>query len=361
MTRIIRTVVGPGPIVVFAALGLWMSPAGWQGGTAGPAPATVLSDIGLSAQDIAVVERGEAVARVLDTDRRQVAVVGAVRINGPRASLVQRFRTVDYLKSGSAVLDAGQLGDPPRPSDLNGVPFEPYDLDLRDCRPGDCRVRLSDADIARFQREVQWSRPDWQAQSAAIWRDILGSVASGYVRAGASALPVFANKEARLPVADELAVLLKESQFLRSLAPGMLEHLRNPARNGLPRSEALLYWSKEDFGIRPVLRLTYQAIHGPEPSAAAPEPPVVIASTQLYAAHYLDAAVGFLIAMRAPGRDGGDGFYLIAVNRARTRSLSSFTRRLVRSTVQKRSRSSLEKVLLSAKAALEGNRTLGPR
>jgi len=44
---------------------------------------------------------------------------------------------------------------------------------------------------------------------------------------------------------------------------------------------------------------------------------------------------------------------MLSVNRVRTRSLTSFTRSLVRSIVQRRSRDAMEGILKSTKAALE--------
>jgi hypothetical protein len=179
---------------------------------------------------------------------------------------------------------------------------------------------------------------------------------AAYTRDGATALPVYANKEDPLAVADEQALLLTETAFVRNLAPGLLGHLRDPAHRALSGGEGLLYWSKEDFEIRPVLRITYQAIYTPGPTGGRPQRqrPIVIGTTQVYAAHYLDAAVSFLIAMEPSSADAGRGFYLIAVNRARTRSLDGFFRRFPRAAVQKRTRSGLEKILRAAKAGLEG-------
>jgi hypothetical protein len=320
-----------------------------------PAPVDVLRQVGLLPAEISAVERGEAVAKLLDTDRRQVAVAGAVRIKGSRERLVARVHSLDYLKRSTAVIDAGVLTNPVGADDFAAMPFEPYDLDLRECRPGDCRVRLSDADILRFQRETDWNSPDWQSKSAAVWREVLLSYVTAYLKGGSKALPVYANKPDRLSVADEQALLLKETAFIHSLAPGLLEHLWHPAARPLPGSERLVYWSKEDFEIRPVLRITYHTVYtaGRPPSPDQP-PPVVIGTTQLYSAHYLDAAVSFLIALEPPRADRGNGFYLIAVNRARTRSLGGFFRRFARAAVQKRSREGLEKILRSTKAALEG-------
>lgn len=354
MTFIIRALSGRALLLGATTAALVSGSRPYARGEQRPAPVEVLQQVGLSGDEIAAVERGDAVARLIETDRRQVAVAGAVRIRGRREALVERLRTIDFLERSSALMGAGVLTNPYGPDDLNAVPFEPYDLDLRACRPGDCRVRLSDADIMRFQRDVKWNSPAWQEESASIWREVLASYVAGYSRHGAKALPVFANKEERVAVADEQALLLTETAFIRYLAPGLLAHLRDPAGRPLPGSVGFVYWSKEDFEIRPVLRITYQAIYSPEPSSNQPERPIVIGSTQLYAAHYLDAAVMFLIALQPPPADADKGFYLIAVSRARTRSLSGWLRRIPRATVQKRSRHNLEKVLWSAKSSVEG-------
>jgi hypothetical protein len=81
---------------------------------------------------------------------------------------------------------------------------------------------------------------------------------------------------------------------------------------------------------------------------------VVIATNQIYADHYLDAALGLTMAVASPDANG-ESFYMIAVNRARTRSLSGFLRRLVRGTVQGRSREAMRKILTATRSALESN------
>ena len=63
------------------------------------APATVMTPRDLlrtvaqfTDADWGMVERGLAVAKVLDTDTREVAIAGAVRIHGTRDKLVARSR-----------------------------------------------------------------------------------------------------------------------------------------------------------------------------------------------------------------------------------------------------------------------------
>jgi hypothetical protein len=313
-----------------------------------PDPAALLGRIGFTAREIGDVERGVAVARVLDTDNREIAVIGAVRINASPDPLAARFRQLDYLRGREAVLQLGTFGRVPSAADLQALRFEAYDLDVRDCRPGDCKVRLSAEDISRFTREVNWGAPDWATASAKIWRDVLSGYASGYVARGAAALPVFVNKEEALKVESERAILLRQLEVLEPCAPQLYRYVRTPA-GGRPRGlEDLTYWAVEDFGVRPVMRVVHQAMY----RAPGPDASLAIASSQIYAAHYLDAAENFVCALVRPGSSGRE-FYLISVNRARTRSLSGVLRAFARSTVRGRSRDAMEKILTSTKASLE--------
>lgn len=304
----------------------------------------------LSDRDLAALERGEAVAKVLDTDAREIAVAGAVRIASETDRLVERYRDIQHLKRGAVVLDAGTFSSPPLPSDLAGAPFEDYSLDLRDCQPSDCRVRLSERDISRFHSEVNWRRPDWRMRSAAIWRDVLAGYTAAFAREGRRALPVFANKRESVSVAAELATLVEGIQFMGLFAPDLYTYM-SEYRPPLPEGAVeTLYWSKEDFGIRPVFRVSKQVIF------RAPLEPMrlVVLTTQIYADHYMDAALILTVAIDAPGPRRG--FYLVSVSRARTRSLSGLLRSFVRSTVQGRSREALRKILTSTKTSLEAGR-----
>lgn len=312
------------------------------------APWTLLRQIArFTEAEWRAVERGEAVARVLDTDTRQVAVVGAVRIRGPRERLIERYRDVESLKNSSLVLDVGRFSRLPQPADLAAAPLEPYSLDLRGCRPGDCRVRLGAADIERFQREVPWHHGGWRERSAAIWRDVLARYARAYWTVGRRALPEFVNKPEPLSVASELSLLLQEYGFVAAYSPEFHRYMQEFGPAAPPGSEHALYWTKEDFGVRPVIRINHQVVY----RTAGASPVALIATNQVYADHYLDAALNLALAIDAGG--GGRDFYLIAVSRARTRSLSGLLRRFVRATVQGRSRAGLEKILTSTKRALE--------
>ena len=77
-----------------------------------------------------------------------------------------------------------------------------------------------------------------------------------------------------------------------------------------------------------------------------------MATKQFYAAHYFDAGLGFTFTFN----DRASGFYMLSVNRVRTRSLTGIMRTMVRTIVQRRSREAMEGILRSTKAGLEGKR-----
>ena len=298
--------------------------------------------------DIAALERGEPVARVLDTDRREIAVVGAVRIHAETARLFERYRNISNLANSAVVMQVGRFGMPPKPDDLNPLIFENYDLDtIRQCKPGDCGVRLSTENMDHFAREVNWRAPDWRQQAATEWRQLLAKDMADYVTTGK--LGDYRNKETPLDVASEFAILYEASSYFEPSAPQFFGYVRNFPQVRLDNVENILYWSKDDI-YRPVTRMTHLILY---PQTDGAQRPGIIATKQIYAAHYFDAGLGLTFTYR----DGGSGFYMLSVNRVRTRSLTGIMRTVVRAVVQRRSREAMEGILRSTKTGLEQ----GPR
>lgn len=299
---------------------------------------------GFTPADLARLDRGEPIARILDTQRRDVAIVGAVRIRAPRERLLARYRNISNLQSSTVVLQAGRIGAPPRPEDFQDLTFEAYDLDtIRECEPGDCGVRLSTLQLERFRRDVRWQAPDWRQQAAALWRRLLADYASEYLARGA--LADYRNKAEPLNVADEFTILFDRSRPLSAATPAFFTYLQRFPRSSLSGVENILYWSKDDLGLRPVTSVTHLSLYTPPRDSREP---VAIGTRQIYATHYFDAALGMTLAL-----EDADGFYMVCVNRARTRSLASFTRAIVRGVVERRSRDAVEHMLRSTKRALE--------
>ena len=312
--------------------------------TANQAHALLRSTAAFTNAELARLDRGEPIAKVLDTDRREVAIVGAVRIAGSQAQLFARYRIPSNVRTSDVVMETGRFSATPVPDDLRDLHFEDYDLDtIRTCKPGDCGVRLSTRDMERFAREVNWSGPNWKQQAGDLWRQLLAANANAYLANGT--LGDYRNKATPLDVADEFKILFQAFADFEKLSPEFMAHLRQFPAARLHGTEDFLYWSKDDIN-RPVTRVTHLSLY---PAPADSNRPGLIATKQIYAAHYFDAGLGLTCAFN----DGTSGFYMVSMNRIRTRSLTGFTRTLVRSIVQRRSREAMEGILRSMKIGIE--------
>jgi len=302
---------------------------------------------GFEPSQLDALDRGEPLAKVLDTDRRQIAVVGAIRIKAEPGRLIDRYRDVASLRNSPIVLQLGVFSSPPRVDDFQGLTFEPYDLQtIRNCKPGDCGVRLPAPAMARFNRDVDWRASNWTDQAAALWRQLLVDYTTEYQTAGS--LAEYRNREEPLRVAEEFGVLFDDSDYFTSLSPDLFAYLRRYPRAPLDGVEDIFYWSKDNVGVRPVTSITHRTIYAPRGNPASPRL-AIVATKQIWATHYFDAGFGLTIAFD----DGASGFYMLSLNRARTRSLTGVMRSMIRSTVQRRSRDAIESVLRSTKASLE--------
>ena len=79
-----------GILVALVAAGVLVRPTltSQTRGAAATAPDTFLRTVaGFSSAELARLDRGDPIARVLDTDRREVAIAGAVRIRATQARL----------------------------------------------------------------------------------------------------------------------------------------------------------------------------------------------------------------------------------------------------------------------------------
>jgi hypothetical protein len=176
---------------------------------------------------------------------------------------------------------------------------------------------------------------------------VLAEYAAAYRSTGA--LGDYRNKATPLSVAEEFDVLFEESKYFASAVPEFFAYLQGFPRARLAGAEDILYWKKDDIGLRPITSITHLTLYTPPSDGKQLRQPALIGTKQIYATHYFDAGLGLTLAFD----DGAAGFYMVSINRARTRSLQSFMRSIVRSMVLRRSRDALEHILRSTKQGLE--------
>jgi hypothetical protein len=117
----------------------------------------------------------------------------------------------------------------------------------------------------------------------------------------------------------------------------------------LPGAEEFIYWSKEQFGLKPVVSITHVVIYQPRRFDV---PDVVIASKQIFASRYLGGSLAITLGAR-PSAAGPPSFYMAYVNRSRPRGFPPVIGGLVRRVAQGQTRNGLQEQLAIAKDRLE--------
>jgi len=311
--------------------------------------ATFLTDrIGLKDPELADIRRGQAVAKVLPSEKQEVAVFGIILVNAPATFFVERFRDIESYKKGTSVPVVKKFSDPPRIQDLDQLQIDKTDFDaLKNCKVGSCDVKLSAEAIERLQREIDWKAPDAADQVNELARASLLGYVKRYLAGGNMALSIYNDKKEPKRIAEQFDEILKASPYVYDYEPEFYEYLRAYPAKRLDNVYDFIYWSKEKFGLKPVISVTHVTVYRKPETGRT-----LISSKQIYASHYFEASLG-LTAVIATSQEGAHGFYLLYLNRSRSDALHGGFSGLARSQVKSRTRSGMEKNMEKIKLSIE--------
>jgi hypothetical protein len=316
-----------------------------------PAYSVLLRDVGFSPGQLVLARNGQIVVKLLPTPQpKEVAVAGVTRIAVTKEQFFARYRDIVRFKQHEAVKQLGRFSQPPDADDLARLEFSPDMLDdLRTCRPGDCKVKLPHAWMTTLREQVNWSSRSAHTDAQDLFRALLAAYVAEYQVNGTSALVEYRDKEAPARLAEQSTALIQHSPYLNALSPDFARYLIAYPRVHLPVLDSFIYWSQEQFGLKPVVSISHVSVYQ-DPA----QPSVMMgASRQLYATHYFEASLGLTFAVD----DGGTirpGIYLIYVNRTMADALTGSFGKVRRSVVHNRTRDGVEETLAALKRRLEG-------
>lgn len=274
---------------------------------------------------------GEPITKMLDSDAsKEVAVFGAVWVNAPIRRYVEAVSDIEEFESGNGFNVTKRISDPPRPADFSALRLPEEDLaDLRDCRVGDCEVKLGEQALKRFQSEVDWDAPNSRAAANALMQQLAFEYVTRYLEGGNEQLAVYRDDSRPRFVAEEFRAIVDQMPELTTYMPNLRRYLLGYPDVTIPGATSFLYWQETEFGLKPTIRISHLTIReNPDDT--------VVASKMLYASHYFWTGLELRVLMPDPSR--GPGFWFVTVNRARSDGLSGFTgmfvRRRVRSEVE---------------------------
>ncbi len=268
--------------------------------------------IRLDSAEATAVERGDVLVRIIPTqDQRDVAVFGIVRMNVSRDVFLRRVQDFRSWLRTPTRTRLGIFSDPAGLRDVEGVVVTKQDAnDLRKCRPGDCSTKLPATAMLKLQDEVDWSANDLQVRITAIARQRLVTYVEEYRDHGNASMPIYDDRPS-IRASDAFVAVLAQSSFLNQAAPAIASYLKTFPRGRPGGVSDVLYWSEDAVArLRPILSVTHAVVYTPPELSGT----TVVASKQIYANHYFEAALEVMSVIDRDG-DGSSGSTYVVVER----------------------------------------------
>jgi len=315
-------------------------------------PSAVLKTLGLTAEDIAAVDAGRPVAKVLPWGGpSEVYVSGVVHVDAKPEAYLSAARDVQRLKGASGYLGIGEFRDGTTVADLADLAFEPDDVKaLKSCREGACDVQLPAASIQAFRDGVDFSRTDASEQANALARSMVLQLLRAYQQGGHRALGEYRDKEHPARIGEQFETMIRRASVLPDVIPELRRYLLEYPKASLANAESFFYWEKVAFGLKPTIRVNHAVIYR---GRAEEHGFGVVAIKQLYATHYFHTALDLSVCVDDAAGGNAAGFYLLTIKGSQQEGLTGVKGSMLRKVVVDKTRHSLESALASIKQTVE--------
>lgn len=260
----------------------------------------------------------------------EVATVGAVRIPVTIDFFLHQFRDIENFKKGPAVLSVGKFSDPPQEQDLERLTLGNKELDaIAGCKPGKCSLKLSAQMIARLRSiAARGQGPRFESEFRAVLFDYVAS----YMEKGTPAMITYSDTDPPVQTSREFLEILGQFGWLERDAPLLLKALADSPRTPRPQINDFFYWSKESFGLKPVVSVTHVLVLK---TTIEGRPWAFIASKQIYADHYFVASLGLTVLAQESADLANPLISVAYFNRSRTDGLQGWFSSVERSIVER--------------------------
>jgi hypothetical protein len=237
---------------------------------------------------------------------REIALIAVLRIGVPKAFLMKQFKVSGVTLLNKNARRFGVFGNPPNSQDMVRFQFPKSDLDvMRECKIGDCKIKLSGHAIQALE-EFDWSSKDSSDKINMLFRQDITAYAERYLERGHNGLVTYADKKEPQPLTSAFETIFGQFSYIHTYAPEFYRYLNHFPEDTLENTESYLYWSLDEFGLRPVTEITHVTIYH-SPSLRA----TLLTGKQIYASHYFGARFKFCVVIG--DNDGADrsGVFLI--------------------------------------------------
>ena len=305
--------------------------------------------VGLNEEQVAAIRSGKAVAKVVESSTPdEVYVFGSVYVEATPESYLKLASDIDALRKLPSYLAIQSFSDPPQLSDLNGFALEEKDIEeLKTCKVGHCEVQLPTEAIEEFQQSINWSAPDVGDRVNRLARRLALQSLLEYMKGGNAALGAYRDKKHPAAVAETFASLITRLSALPMYLPELNEFLLEYPKAKSDKVQGGFYWEEVNFGLKPTFRIVQKIVYR---ATIGKEPAYAVAEKQIYASHYFETALDLTVCVKDAQRPG---FYIITVKASKQAGLTGLKGGIVRKVAVDRTRSSLERLLVSIKEKLE--------
>jgi hypothetical protein len=275
------------------------------------AHAFLRKSVAFTEAQVAAVDAGQVVAKLLPSaDKPEIAAFGAVRVRGDAGAFLRQLQGGLASRRGPSVLEVGRFSRPSKVEDLADLTLDDGDYKAaRECRPGDCDIKMARSAMERMHREIDWKAPDARARATDLMKRMLVDYVAAYSQGGTAEMATYVDKDRPLETPAEFRKLLAATPYLVEYVPAFHRYVEDYPKGALAGADDAFYWAKDKFGPKPTISV-YHTTVWPDP---AENGRAVIASKQIYASHYFQAGLDVLALVPA----GPGGFYLMDLYRVR--------------------------------------------
>jgi hypothetical protein len=294
--------------------------------------------VAIEAGDLARLDAGKMLVRVLSADDGNVAVFGARRVAADGDRLVAWTRRIEEFHQGKLVDSMGRFSNPPSVDDLSRLSLDEVDLQtLRDCTTGKCRAKVTAPEVDLLRREIPAADPAWPAAVERTFRRIALERLHAYLAGGHRALGQYVDGRTPAPLHAIFGSLVEQTPCLTGRFDGLLEYLEKFPDAPDQEHETFFYWSKERLGGKPIVSAT-QVVAATEDRSTSRA--TVVVSKQLFATHYLNGYLNVTAIVT-----NGPAHYLVVLNRTNVDFVRGFFGGFARLAVERRIKGELPAIL----------------
>jgi len=264
--------------------------------------------IRLDDQKLAAIDKGEVVTKQLETtEKPEIAAFGVVRAAGTPDLLLRLATDIKRFRQVPQIPQMGLFSRPPRLDDLKGLTHPPDDINaLKKCMPGSCDVKLGTAALEKVAK-IDWKAADAEAQATALLNQMIVDYVTAYQQGGTDVMGTIMDKKAPKTRTEEYKALLGHSPYLAEYVKEFNDYLGAYPKGKLADTEDVLYWTRDEFGLKPVVSLYHMTVHREARGA-------LIANKLLASTHFFNASLEMTAGVPTPD---GKGLYLLSLLRTR--------------------------------------------